>query len=391
MRRILAMVLSGWLLAGPIVSQQETESEEALERYHITPETTRITGPLDENGKLDFYAAINQRAAKGVTRDNNAARFILGTLPDGYSVWTEEELESLREAIELDWLPMDYPRLVHIDTFAEDHADEELATRYWDNYAMPMDSDEFPLIAMYVELNDPALDEIVKATNLPRFFVPLKGMALDENQPHIDLPMSFNETLISSDLHHIGETRSIARLLVSRAMLRIGAGDYEAAWSDILAVRRLGRLVGSGPTLIEGLVGISITGIACNAARELIVHAAANENQDDEPDWQALFDEWGEDFHTADVVNQFDFAERLMYIELITMIADDRIGILDAILAGPISSDGSHQVLRDSIDEVISDINVMGEIDWNEGLRWSNTFYDRLVANAGNADAAQRT
>ena len=35
--------------------------------------TTRVTGPLTKNGRVDYVAAFNKRFGKGVTASNNAA------------------------------------------------------------------------------------------------------------------------------------------------------------------------------------------------------------------------------------------------------------------------------------------------------------------------------
>ena len=45
-------------------------------------------------------------------------------------------------------------------------------------------------------------------------------------------------------------------------MLRVQEKKYDAAWEDILACHRLGRLTSGGATLIESLVGIAIGQIA---------------------------------------------------------------------------------------------------------------------------------
>jgi len=49
--------------------------------YHVTisEETTFVTGPLDEDGKIDYVAAVNEMLSEGVTRENNAMMLLAHT------------------------------------------------------------------------------------------------------------------------------------------------------------------------------------------------------------------------------------------------------------------------------------------------------------------------
>ena len=63
----------------------------------------------------------------------------------------------------------------------------------------------------------------------------------------------------------VQKSRELGAALAARAMLRAGEGKFDDAWADLLACHRLGRLVGRGGTLIEGLVGVAVDQIAANA------------------------------------------------------------------------------------------------------------------------------
>ena len=55
-------------------------------RFTIGKETTYVTGPLDEDGYIDYVAALNERMSKGVTPENNANVVIwkaFGPHPEG--------------------------------------------------------------------------------------------------------------------------------------------------------------------------------------------------------------------------------------------------------------------------------------------------------------------
>ncbi len=207
----------------------------------------------------------------------------------------------------------------------------------------------------------------------------------------IDLPEFTDHALISSDVSYASELRGLARLISLRAMLRVGDSDYEGAWSDILAIRRLGKMTGSRSLLIEGLVGIAITGIACDAARELMQHAAQMDQPRPQPDWPAMLEQWGTEFATANLEFQYDYGQRLAFIEIVTLLADDQIRVSEAA-AGvqAFVGDGTTFQRVERLDDIVRDANRTGQIDWNEGLRWSNTLYDRFIANLRIADPGLR-
>src|SRR5690606_11351594 len=52
--------------------QGGTPSEQKQTKITISRETTRLTAPLDEQGYVDYVAAINQQMSKGVTPETNA-------------------------------------------------------------------------------------------------------------------------------------------------------------------------------------------------------------------------------------------------------------------------------------------------------------------------------
>src|SRR5882762_11725864 len=47
------------------------EPQQAV-KFPIGKETTRVTGPLDKEGYIDFHAALNNHFGKGVTPETNA-------------------------------------------------------------------------------------------------------------------------------------------------------------------------------------------------------------------------------------------------------------------------------------------------------------------------------
>ena len=110
-------------------------------------------------------------------------------------------------------------------------------------------------------------------------------MAIEgSRRPHYYSPLYVPEEsapggLISVLLPAIQKSRVFARVLSARAMLHLGENRVDAAWQDVLACHRIGRLVGRGPTLIEGLVAIAIDGLANSTSLTLLRHAPPTAEQ----------------------------------------------------------------------------------------------------------------
>ena len=54
--------------------------------FTVSPATTYVTEPIDQDGRVDYATAINERLSKGVTPENNAMVLLwkaLGPRPEG--------------------------------------------------------------------------------------------------------------------------------------------------------------------------------------------------------------------------------------------------------------------------------------------------------------------
>ena len=136
-----------------------------------------------------------------------------------------------------------------------------IADQYY-NKAMerPWSRKEFPAVADWLAANEKPLALLTEATKRPHRYDPLLT--------------SGGETglLIAGLLPAVQQSREAARAFNARAMLRIGEGDLDGAWQDILACHRLARLEAQGYTLVEMLVAITIDGIAATGDEALLRH-----------------------------------------------------------------------------------------------------------------------
>jgi hypothetical protein len=89
-----------------------------------------------------------------------------------------------------------------------------------------------------------------------------------------DLPIR-EEEFISMLLPELQESRTFGRLLGAKARLQIAEGQYDEAVRTLQTGYALGRHMGQGPTIINGVVGIAICGIMSHQVQDLIQQPGA--------------------------------------------------------------------------------------------------------------------
>lgn len=76
-------------------------------------------------------------------------------------------------------------------------------------------------------------------------------------------------------LPEVQESRQFVRILHGRARVQIARGDFDGAVETIQTGMALGRHVGDGPTLINGLVGLVAMDTMLSAVQEMIIQPGA--------------------------------------------------------------------------------------------------------------------
>src|SRR4029077_19596362 len=122
-------------------------------------------------------------------------------------------------------------------------------------------AEEYHNVASWLKSIDKPLNLMVEASKRPRFFSPLVPRKTEKGSSGL-LGAMIQPTL--------QQCRHLAGALAARFMLKTSQGALADAWQDLLACHRLARLVGSGPTLVDGLVGIAIDGVASRAEPALL-------------------------------------------------------------------------------------------------------------------------
>jgi hypothetical protein len=143
-------------------------------------------------------------------------------------------------------------------------------------------------------------------------------------------------------------------------MLRVGEARSMDGWQDLLAAHRIGHLVAQGPTLVDQLVGISMSEIACQQTAVLLHESklSADEARKISRDLSTLNEFSG----LADCIDHFE-----------------RVSSIDAIIR--LAGANPEDVLGYSSEEgrILRHLHRF-RIDWNVALRKTNDYYDRFAA-----------
>ncbi len=272
----------------------------AEKKFAISWETTRIDGPLNPDGTINYVAALNEKFSQGVTKENNAA--ILLVRATGPKIFPKEIRKQALEILDIEPLPEkgdyfvpleeyvkgrafeDHSEIISTSKSAETGEEKELSGKKRSSLSRQQEeakrqakadletltkqswsADNHPTMAAWLTANEKPLALIVASAKRPRYFLPLV--------PTSDPPEVFSIETANSSLY-----TEMAKALTARATLKLDSGDMEGAWADLQACRHLARLVGQGPRVLERLVAISAEGIAC-AGQEAIANSGNLTNE----------------------------------------------------------------------------------------------------------------
>jgi hypothetical protein len=369
---------------------------------HVSPQTTYITEPLGPDGLPDYEQYVLDLYRDGVTPENNAAVLLWQALfpadvdPKHFAaVATELGLEQIpsqadalvplhgeenRRAIYA-WASEQAKEPGANSADAEDAAADsairdgtymgygeyggmDYANRLIDTaMRAPWTSQQFPPLVEWVVENQQPLDLIIEASQRPRYFAP--SPTLTNNKPDL---------LIGMLLPQVQASREAGRALSTRAMWHLGEGRADAAWQDLFALHRLSHLIAQGHTLVEQLVGIAMSGMACEGTITLLHYEgqlSADLAKQIERDLASLP-------QFAGVAASLDETERASALDAFIGVGTGGGGDLFSAISGVRDNDFGNNVFN-----AIS-------VDWNLVLLETNRWYDRLAAAAKLPDRRQR-
>lgn len=228
----------------------------------ISPETTRVTEPLDEEGYVDYVAALNRMASRDTTPENNAAVLVAQALGPGASKVGSRH-DDFFAKLGIAKPPSDGDYFVSSDEFvarrdsADEAASKQAKRKRWQDLraamVQPWRANEHPWLAEWLKENEGPLALFVKASRRSRWFAPLRQDV-----------MLLGQTSLATDLRDPGGA------LCARAMLRLATRDLEGACDDVIACRRLGRLVRQEPLVMSMLMGSSLETMGIQATAALV-------------------------------------------------------------------------------------------------------------------------
>jgi hypothetical protein len=342
----------------------------------ISKETTRITEPLRSDGYPDYLEALNQRCAKGVTPENNAAVPFWGVMGWPY----DNDRERSNRFFEMLGVPPPLnkkPSFVYLHSYADGLSQEELPSemRYprrsdgeaWKQEQLaiqrPWSKKEFPVLAGWLAANEKPMALVVEASKRPKYYTPIVA---DSAEPMFGVLLRAigGEETLHLAARPTGPFNGISRALVARAMLRLDEGKIDEAREDVLTCHRLARLAAQGPFLAHVATADSVEAIACMGEQAFVGHGEFTTSQIRK--MQADFVNLPS---IAKMADTFDVGERFVHLDVVTTFARKTSASIQ--LPGD-KDDPFAKSFRDAI--------VGGNVDWNVPLRMGNSWCDRILA-----------
>jgi len=351
-------------------NKAENKAKKPRGKFTIGKETTFVTGPVDKDGYIDYAAALNKHWRRGVTAASNANVLIwqaLGPRPEGGRPMPAEFYRWLGTQP----LPEVGPYFVDLFPFLkqEFNIKPQAANAFFQQQdkaqSRPWKAKDYPELASWLKANDKPLAVVALASRRPHYFSPLVPVKSKQG----------SSGLVGALLPGVQKTRSIAAALVARAMVRLGEGKPDAAWDDLLTCHRLGRLVGRGPTLIEGLVGLALNAIAVQAEQVYLDRGRPGAKK-----LQTCLEDLRKLPPLPSMAEKVGWGERFMFLDVVTQTDRHGIKYLEGLMA---AADGSKPP-QELADRILKDI------DWDSALRNANRWYDRLAAALREKNRADR-
>lgn len=324
----------------------DVSSQRDLGKVVVSKETTYLTGPLKEDGTVDFMAALNQSSSEAVTPENNAA--VLYWQAFGPGPIEEEFREPFFKLLGIETPPMDGEYFISLgDYLRRENSDLEIDEAYdllGELRTRPWSAEEHPEFAAWLKANERPFKLLTEGAKRPRYYAPLAGPTL----------VKATSLLASSGV------REVIRGLPARAMMQIEEEGAEATWEDLATCLRITRhYAQNGNSLVELLVAVAVAGVAHESCLAMASYADLPFDLQQRID-RELLDHGA--FEVSDAVSVF---ERCALLEMLTQL----------LLHQKAKPVGDFAFLPELAK--LRDPN--RPLDVNETLRIANGYFDRLA------------
>lgn len=236
----------------------------------VSRQTTFITEPLRSNGLPDYEQYALNLYRNGVTPEKNAAVLLWQAMwpgelePASYERFCQEiglaSIPSSQAALTPLYNKANKERITNW-LVAQGKQVNKLDLEQWISPAIDhtWTSQEIPPLAEWLDANRKPIDLILEASHRPRYYSPSPTFLDDKHDLLFEMLLPGAQSL-----------REAARALAIRAMRHAGEGRLEEAWKDLLGVHRLSRFAAQGRTVVEQVVAMAISGIACQGTVALL-------------------------------------------------------------------------------------------------------------------------
>jgi hypothetical protein len=343
----------------------------------VTPSRaiTYITGPLRDDGSVDYVAALDERCREGVNAENNASVLLwqaLGPLP-----LPHDRRDAFFQSLGIAAPPEQGDYFCSLNVFADvenvvatilggaagaasEVSVEELELQLDEAATRPWTQEEFGRLAEWLQANEGPLELVVQASHRPRRYDPL-----------VPAPEELYR-LIYVDRTMTDQLRDFSRALVVRGMNRASRGQIDEAWEDLMAVHRLARLTMQGPMMVDSLAGMEISCVACTGNRALLQHVKLAPEQ-----IARMHADQDQLVPVPDFVNKIDLGERMAWL-------DSMVSAAGLMSRGAIDPDD------EELGAALRKISARS-VDWNRVSKEMNAWADRYVAACGEPIRANRS
>ncbi len=346
-------------------------------KFTLSKETTYITGPLDNDGYVDYETALNEKLGKGVDPQKNANVLLWQALrPEPKSFPMPAEFFRRLKVAEP---PRRGAYFLDLSRYTQEELQleagkptEEVFTQRSRTTQRPWVAKDYPNIAAWLKANEKPLAVILEATGRPDYHNPMVS-----NKSGDEGWYGLIGALMPGAVKCY---REVAPALAARAMLHAGEGRFDAAWQDLLACERLGRLIARGADSDEYLLGIDIIQVASNAELALLDLARPTAKQ--ARTWQRDRERLSPIPAVADKV---DLGRRYTFLDSVMLARRHPVKTLRLmeILWG-------QRWLPLPNPDPEPPPAFVASLDWDTILRTGNAWFDRVVAAQRITDRAQR-
>lgn len=338
--------------AGTFAGKNST-TQPAKINITVSKETTYFLGPLNADGTVNYIAALNKINSRGVTPDNNAAVLLIKAF--GPEMIRKGIRSDMLKALKIKHLPEKgnyFIKEYHYgqtafpnDWDARNEANDQVEKSYKKARKGLIDPRYHPHLIAWLKMNEKPLELVKSASRRSHYFVPWVSK---------HDPPRMSDNLLAGLLFN---SRHLAIALQVRAMVKASSGDTDGAISDLLAIRRLAKLISRRSLLIDKLVSIAIETTACRVEKILLDQGNISAAQ--AKSYLKKLRQIPESSSTVD-------SERVFTLDIWTMFA--RLGL----------NKGFNKLFQGlPFDQkiILPDI----ELDWNELLRTTNTNHDQFA------------